>query len=93
MVLITPVPDHCYFFSYSQALFAILLVYIFNKFCICSVMLRIFWSLHDVFSKLVPQSSNFQFKKGINYHLMDLIILGLTFKTFLALISLTNLIL
>ena len=58
LVLITPVPDHCYFFSYSQTLFAILLVYIFNKFCICNVILRNVWNFHDVFSKLVPQSSN-----------------------------------
>ena len=74
LVLITTVPDNCYFFSYSQTLFAILLVYIFNKFCICSVMLRIFWSFHDVFPKLVPQSSNLQFKQGIS--LSDLTVLG-----------------
>ena len=54
LVLITPVPDRCYFFSYIQTLFAILLVYIFNNFSISSFMLRIFWSFHDVFSKLVP---------------------------------------
>ena len=74
-VLKTPAPEHCYFFSYNQTLFAILLVYIFNKFCICSVMLRIFWSFHDVFSKLVPQSSQ-QFKQGISYPLSNLIVLG-----------------
>ena len=67
LVLITPVPDHCYFFTYSQTLFAILLVY---------VMLRMIWSFHDVFSKLVPQSSNLQFKQGISYPLSDLIVLG-----------------
>ena len=76
LVFITPVPDQCYLFSYSQTLFAILHVYIFNKFCICSVMLSIFWSLHDVFSKLVPQSSSLQFKQGISYPLRYLIVLG-----------------
>ena len=44
-VLITTVPDHCYFFSYSQALFVILFVYLFNKFCISSFMLTIFFEL------------------------------------------------
>ena len=58
LIINTPVPDHCYFFSYSQTLFANVFVYIFNKFCICSFMLIIFWSFHDLFSKLVPQSSN-----------------------------------
>ena len=57
LVLTTPVPDHCYFFLNSQTLSAILLVYIFNKFCICSALLRIVWSFHGVFSKLVSQSS------------------------------------
>ena len=57
LVLITPGPDHCYFFSYSQTIFANVLVYIFNKFCICSFILRIFLNFHDVFSKLVHQSS------------------------------------
>ena len=76
LVLITPFPDHCYFFSYSQTRFAILLVYISNKFCICSVMIRIFWSFHDVFSKLVPRSSDLQFKQRIRYPLSDLIVLG-----------------
>ena len=28
LVIITPVPDHCYFFSYSQTLFANLFLYI-----------------------------------------------------------------
>ena len=93
LVLITPVSDHCYFFSYSQTFLAILLVYIYNKFCICSVMLRIFWSFHNVFSKLVSQSNNLQFKHGISYPLSDLIVLGLTFEIFLALISLSHLIL
>ena len=51
LVLITPAPDHCYFFSYSQTFFALLLVYMFNKFCICSGILRIFWSFHDFFLK------------------------------------------
>ena len=74
LVLITPVPNHCYLFSYSHALLAILLVYIFNMFCICSFMLRIFWCFHDVFSKLDPQSSNWQFKQGISYPLSDLIV-------------------
>ena len=55
LVLITPVPDHCYFFSYNRTLFAILFVHILNKFCICSSMLRIFWSFHDVFSKIVSE--------------------------------------
>ena len=73
LTLITPVPNHCDFFSYSQTLFAILLVYIFNKFCVCSFMLRIYWSFHDVFLKLVTQSSNWQFKQGIRYPLSDLI--------------------
>ena len=41
LVLFIPVSDHCYFFSYSQTFLAILLEYIFNKFRICSVMLRI----------------------------------------------------
>ena len=66
LVIITPVPDQCCFFSYNQTLFAILLVKIFDKFCICCVLLRIFWSFHDVFSKLVPQSSNLKFKQGIS---------------------------
>ena len=55
LVLITQVPEHCYVFSYSQALFAMLLVYLFNKICIRSCMLRIFWNFNDIFSKLVPQ--------------------------------------
>ena len=42
LVLITPVADHCYVFSCSQTLFAILLVYIFYKFCICSLCLESF---------------------------------------------------
>ena len=41
LFLITQVPDHCFFFSYNQILFEILLVYISNKFCICSFMLKI----------------------------------------------------
>ena len=51
-------------------------VYIFNQFCICSFMHRIFWSFHDIFSELVPQSSNWQFKQGISYPLGYLIKLG-----------------
>ena len=72
LVLITPIPDYCYFFSYSQTPCAILLVYILDKFCICSLMLRIFWSLHAVLSKLIPQSSSMQFKQSLS----DLIVLG-----------------
>ena len=82
MVIITPVPDHCYFFSYSQTLFANVLVSIFNKFCICSFILRIFQSFHDVFTKLGPQSSNWQFKQGISYPLGDLIVLDYTSRHF-----------
>ena len=77
LILITTVPDHCYFFSYSQTLFAILLVYIFNnRFCICSVMLRIFWSFHDVFSQLVPQSrvTCKLSRESVIYPLNDLIV-------------------
>ena len=55
-----------------------MLVNIFNKFCICSVMLRIFWSFHDVFTKLAPKSSNLQFKQGISYPLSDLALISLS---------------
>ena len=41
LVLITPVPDHCNFFSYNQILFEVLLAYISNKLCICSFMHKI----------------------------------------------------
>ena len=82
LVIITPVLDHCYFISYSQTLFANVLVSIVNKFCICSFILRIFQSFHDVFTKLVPQSSNWQFKQGISYLFSDLIVLGYTSRHF-----------
>ena len=77
---ITSVPDHCNFFLYRQTLFAISLVYIFNKFCIRSFMLNTIWSFHDVFSKLVPQSSKWQFNQGISYPLSDLIVLDETLR-------------
>ena len=70
---VTSVPDHCNF-SYRQTLFAFSLVYIFNKFCIRSFMLNTICSFHDVFSKLVPQSSKWQFNQGISYPLSDLIV-------------------
>ena len=76
LVLITPVPEYCYLFC-SQAFFAISLVYTFNKICIFGFMLRIFWSFHDVFSKVVPQPSNWQFNQRISYPLSDPIVLGL----------------
>ena len=77
-VQITSFPDHCNFW-YDQTLFAIILVYIFNKFCICSFMLNNLWSFHDVFSKLVPQSSiKWKFNLGISYPLSDLIVLDET---------------
>ena len=77
---ITSVPDHCNFFLYRQTLFAISLVYIFHKFCICSFMLNTIWSFHDVFSKLVPQSSKWQFNQGISYPLSNLIVLDETLR-------------
>ena len=84
LVLINPVHDYCYFFSYFivRPFSADLLVYIFNKFCICSFMLRIFWSFLDVFSKLVPQSSNWPFNQEISSPLSHLIELGLTLRHF-----------
>ena len=77
---ITSVPDHCNFFLYRQTLFAISLVYIFNKFCIRSFMLNTIWIFLDVFSKLVPQSSKWQFNQGISYPLSDLIVLDETLR-------------
>ena len=76
---IISVPDHCNFL-YRQTLFAISLVYIFNKFCIRSFMRNTIWSFHDVFSKLVPQSSKWQFNQGISYPLSDLIVLDETLR-------------
>ena len=78
---ITSVPNRCNFL-YGQTLFAVMLVYIFNKFCFCSFMLNNFWSFHDVFSKLVPQSSKWQFNQGISYPLSDLIVLDETLRRY-----------
>ena len=38
------------------------------------------WSFHDVFSKLVPQSSKWQFNQRISYPLSDLIVLDETLR-------------
>ena len=43
-------------------------------------MLNTIWSFHDIFSKLVPQSSKWQFNQGINYSLSDLIVLDDTLR-------------
>ena len=77
---ITSVPYRCNLFLYRQTLFAISLVYIFNKFCIRSFMLNTIWSFHDVFSKLVPQSSKWQFNQGISHPLSDHIVLDETLR-------------
>ena len=45
---------------------------IMSKFCICSFMLRIFWSFHDVFSNWF-----LSFKQGISYPCI-----GLNFEIF-----------
>ena len=71
---ITSVPNHCNFFLYRQTLFAISLVYIFNKFCICSFMLNTVWVSMVYFQNWFLSQVYLQFNQEISYPLSDMIV-------------------